>query len=299
MVRTTRRSPPNVWTIHDCAEPVMVTDLRPELASIAFGSQEPISWEGVDGQRLDGLLVLPPGRSVDDGPFPLVTQVHGGPYFRWPDALQVDWSDWGQWLAQDGYAVFLPNPRGGLGHGSAFADTVAGEVGQADWQDILAGIDRLVGDGIGDPGRLGICGWSQGGFMTAWAVGQTDRFRFGIMGAGVSDWGMMVAESDLPHFEAMLGGSTGWEGLGPHRHDALSPVSYVHRVHTPVLILHGEQDERVPVSQGRFFARGLREYGIPVELVTYPREPHAIRERNHQLDLLQRVRSWAARWIAS
>lgn len=83
--------------------------------------------------------------------------------------------------------------------------------------------------------------------MTAWAVGQTDRFRAGVMGAGVSDWGMMVAESDLQHWEAQLGGSTGWEGVGPHRHDALSPVSFIHRVKTPILILHGERDERVPV----------------------------------------------------
>src|SRR5689334_20080752 len=140
-------------------------------------------------------------------------------------------------------------------------------------------------------------GWSQGGFMTAWAVGQTTRFRCAIMGAGVSDWGMMVAESDSPTFEAALGGSTGWEGPGPHRHDELSPISYAGRMRTPLLILHGERDERVPASQGRFLHRALRAHGVPCELVIYPREPHTVRERAHQLDLHRRVRSWLERWL--
>jgi dipeptidyl aminopeptidase/acylaminoacyl peptidase len=193
--------------------------------------------------------------------------------------------------------VLLPNPRGGSGRGHDFADRVAGAVGMEDWGDIEAGIDHLVAEGIADPERLGIGGWSQGGFMTAWAVGQTRRFKLGIMGAGVSDWRMMVATSDLPHFEMMLGGSAGWEGVGPHRHDALSPISFAATVTTPVLILHGAEDAWVPVSQGRFFARALHEHGVPCELVVYPREPHGIRERNHQLDLLHRVRAWVERWL--
>jgi dipeptidyl aminopeptidase/acylaminoacyl peptidase len=202
-----------------------------------------------------------------------------------------------QWVAAQGYAVFLPNPRGGSGRGTAFAGAVAGAVGLADWPDVESGIDRLVRDGVADPGRLAIMGWSQGGFMTAWAIGQTDRFRAAIMGAGVSDWGMMVAESDVPTFEAALGGSTGWEGPGPHRHDELSPISYAHRVATPLLILHGEADERVPVSQGRFLARALRARGTTCELVVYPREPHLIGERLHLLDLHERVAAWLRRWL--
>jgi dipeptidyl aminopeptidase/acylaminoacyl peptidase len=107
----------------------------------------------------------------------------------------------------------------------------------------------------------------------------------------------MVAESDIPTFEGVLGGSTGWEGPGPHRHDELSPISYAHRVRTPVLILHGENDERVPVSQARFFARALRAHGVPFELVVYPREGHGIRERNHLLDVVRRWRDWLERWV--
>jgi dipeptidyl aminopeptidase/acylaminoacyl peptidase len=184
-----------------------------------------------------------------------------------------------------------------MGHGSEFADTVSQAVGQEDWQDIVTGLDRLIARGIADPDNLAIGGWSQGGFMTAWAVGQTDRFKAGIMGAGVSDWGMMVAESDVMHFEGDLGGSWGWEGPGPHLHDRFSPISYASNVKTPVLILHGANDARVPTSQGRYFARALREHDVPYELVTYPREGHGIQERNHQLDLLKRTRDWLQRWI--
>jgi len=110
---------------------------------------------------------------------------------------------------------------------------------------------------------------------------------------------MMVAESDLPTFEAGLGGSTGWEGIGPHQHDRVSPISFIHRVKTPVLLLHGERDERVPVGQAQFFARGLRRYGVPNELVIYPREPHGLRERAHQIDATRRQRAWFNRWLAN
>lgn len=296
-LRSTANEPTEVWVGPPAGPFRRLTNLRPELREIEWGRQERLAWTSADGLAIDGLLILPPGKGRVDGPFPLITIVHGGPYGRFADSFQLSWAPSGQWLATAGYAVLLPNPRGGMGHGQRFAACVAGAVGIDDWGDIVAGIDTLIAQGVADPNRLGIGGWSQGGFMTAWAVGQTNRFRAGVMGAGVSDWGMMVAESDLPHFEARCGGSTGWEGPGPHRHDALSPVSFVGRVKTPVLILHGERDERVLVSQGRFFARGLREGGVPHQLVVYPREPHGLRERNHQLDALRRTRTWFDRWL--
>jgi dipeptidyl aminopeptidase/acylaminoacyl peptidase len=289
--------PYDVWAGPADGELRRVSDLKPELRRVAWGAQERLTWRASDGLELDGVLVLPAGKTREDGPFPMVTLVHGGPYWRTADDLQLSWAQPAEWLALDGYASFLPNPRGGLGHGSAFAELVQGAVGIDDWSDIVAGLDALIGQGVADPGRLAIGGWSQGGYMSAWAVTQTDRFRAAVMGAGVSDWGMMVAESDLPTFEASLGGSTGWEGPGPHRHDELSPVSFAHRAKTPTLILHGEKDERVPLGQARFFARALEAAGVPFELVLYPREPHGLEERNHLLDLLRRWREWLARWL--
>lgn len=274
-----------------------ITDTRPELRGIAFGVQRPLAYRAVDGVELDGLLVLPVGKSAPDGPFPLVTIVHGGPYDRYADGCQLSWFDKGQWLAAAGYAVFLPNPRGGQGHGHQFAASVAGRVGLEEWTDILAGIDLLVAEGIGDPDRLGIAGWSHGGFMAAWAVGQTDRFRAAVVGAGVIDWGMLAATGENGQFEAALGGSTGWSGVGPHPHDAVSPISFAGRVRTPVLLLHGAEDTNVPVGQAVYFHRALRHFGVEHEFVIYPREGHSIRERGHQLDVLRRTHAWFDRWL--
>ena len=221
---------PNVWAGPPEGELVRVSDLAPELSDVAWGSQERLSWRASDGLELDGLLLLPPHRTRSDGPFPLVLVLHGGPYSRFGDDLQLRWSSPAQWLATAGYAVFCPNPRGGLGHGAEFARAVRAAVGVVDWPDVESGLERLVDEGVADPERLALGGWSQGGYMTSWGITQTTRFRAAVIGAGPSDWGMMVAESDMPTFEASLGGSAGWDGPGPHRHDELSPISYARRV---------------------------------------------------------------------
>ncbi|GIE90616.1 S9 family peptidase [Actinoplanes regularis] len=274
-----------------------LTDTRPEWNGITFGTQQPLAYRAADGLDLDGLLVLPVGQTAPDGPFPLVTIVHGGPYDRYADRCQLFWFPSAQWLAAAGYAVFLPNPRGGQGHGHRFAASVAGQVGRQEWTDILTGIDLLVAQGVADPDRLGIAGWSHGGFMSAWAVGQTERFRAALVGAGVVDWGMLAATGENGQFEAALGGSTGWSGIGPHPHDAVSPISFAGRIRTPVLILHGAEDTNVPLGQAVYLHRALRHFGVEHEFVIYPREGHSIRERNHQLDVLRRTRAWFDRWL--
>jgi dipeptidyl aminopeptidase/acylaminoacyl peptidase len=296
-VVSTSYEPKDVYAGSPQGPLVRLSDTSPELRSIRWGTQERLSYEASDGLTLDGLLILPSGQSRQDGPFSLVTLVHGGPQDRYADQLNLGWYPSGQWLATAGYAVFLPNPRGGQGHGHAFATRVAGAVGCGEWTDIVTGINMLIADGVADPDRLGIGGWSHGGFMAAWAVGQTDRFKAALMGAGISDWGMLAATGEEGPFEAALGGSTGWEGTGPHRHDQLSPISFASKIRTPVLIVHGESDTNVPISQAEFFHRALRRFGIEHEYVVYPRENHSIRERNHQLDLLRRTREWFDRWL--
>ncbi|WP_370935850.1 alpha/beta hydrolase family protein [Amycolatopsis sp. cg13] len=293
----TRYQPANVHVGPPTGPLRKVTDTRPELDGITFGAQRPLAYRAVDGLDLDGLLVLPAGKSASDGPFPLVTIAHGGPYDRYADRLQLFWFPSAQWLAAAGYAVFLPNPRGGQGRGHQFAASVAGRVGQEEWTDIVGGIDSLIAEGVADPDRLGIAGGSHGGFIAAWAIGQTDRFRAALVLAGVTDWGMLAATGENGQFEAALGGSIGWEGIGPHPHDAVSPVSFASRVRTPVLILHGAEDTNVPLGQAGYFHRALRHFGAEHEFVIYPREGHSIRERNHQLDVLRRTRAWFDRWL--
>lgn len=268
-----------------------LSDHHAELAEYAWGTQEVVHWQAPDGLAIDGILIRPSHAS--DGPLPLVVLVHGGPYGRSGDEWQLRGLRWGQWLAHHGYAILLPNYRGGLGHGNAFAAYARGGVGAGgDFSDVMAGVDAMIERGIADPERMAIGGWSQGGFMTAWAVTQTDRFKAGIMGAGVTDWGMMSMTSDMPAFESVLGGDRPWDGIGPHHFATLSPISFAKNAKTPLLILHGENDARVPVTQAIGFERALREQGVNVKLVVYPREPHGVRERNHQLDILRRVRDW-------
>ncbi|MEU5258916.1 prolyl oligopeptidase family serine peptidase [Amycolatopsis sp. NPDC021455] len=261
---------------------------EPPLSGIRFGTQERLSYRAEDGLELDGLLLLPPGKTRDDGPFPLVTLVHGGPDDRYADRFQLNWYPSGQWLATAGFAVFLPNPRGGWGRGHAFAVSVAGAVGGAEFTDIIAGIDRLVGDGVADPRRLGIGGGSHGGFMAAWAVSQTDRFAAALVFAGVIDWRVLAATGEQTRFDTALGGPDG----------STSPITHAHRIRTPVLILHGEDDINVPLSQADLLHHVLRDRGLEHEYVVYPREGHSFRERGHQIDVLRRAREWFSRWLA-
>ena len=258
---------------------------EPSLPGIRWGTQERLSYRAEDGLELDGLLILPPGKTREDGPFALVTLVHGGPDDRYADRFHLNWYTSGQWLATAGFAVFLPNPRGGWGHGHAFAASVAGAVGGAEFTDILTGIDRLVDDGVADPRRLGIGGGSHGGFMAAWAVSQTDRFVAALVSAGVVDWRVLAATGELTRYDAALGGPDG----------STSPITHAHHIRTPVLILHGEDDTNVPLSQADLLHHALRDRGVEHEYVVYPREGHSFRERAHQLDGLRRTREWFSR----
>jgi dipeptidyl aminopeptidase/acylaminoacyl peptidase len=294
---STSYEPVNVHAGPPGGQLIRLSDTRPALRAISWGSQERLSYRAPDGLGLDGLLIMPAGRSRADGPFPLITWVHGGPYARYADQFMLAPHSPGQWLATAGYAVFLPNPRGGVGHGRDFAATVARSVGGSEWSDIISGIDLLIAEGVADPGRLGIGGASHGGFMAAWAIGQTGRFKAAMMAAGISDWGMLVATGEGGTLEAELSGSCGWEGTGPHPHDQVSPISFASKIRTPVLIVQGEDDTNVPVSQAIYFHRALSSFDAEHELVIYPREGHGFAERNHQLDLLRRTRAWFDQWL--
>ncbi|WP_330276814.1 prolyl oligopeptidase family serine peptidase [Lentzea sp. NBC_00516] len=246
-----------------------------DLDGIPWGVQERLHHPARDGLELDGLLILPVGRTRRDGPFPLVTIVHGGPYDRWTDDLQLHWVPSAQWFAHQGIATFLPNPRGGQGHGHEFAAAVAKKVGQEEWYDIETGIDLLVAQKIADPDRLGIAGWSHGGFMAAWATTRTDRFKAALVGAGISDWPKLIATGEWGAFEAALGDSA--------EH---SPLTYADRIRTEMLIVHGAEDTNVPVEQAELLHRAVKHS----ELVVYPGEGHSLRQREHRLDLLNRTR---------
>jgi dipeptidyl aminopeptidase/acylaminoacyl peptidase len=259
--------------------------------TFALTPSERISYQSVDGWRIDALFT-PPLERKSDTPPPLVVYVHGGPSWAW---LDVFGSPWTQTLASAGYAILRANIRGSWGRGVAFADAVIGDMGGKDFQDLLVGVDYLVERGLVDGDRVAIAGGSYGGFMAAWAITQTTRFKAAIMAAGISDFHSFHAQSRIFDWDMrFLGGS-------PLEHPELyrerSAITYAARVKTPTLIVHGENDEDVPVNQAHAFYRALRERNVPVEFVIYPREGHGLSEREHRKDCEERILRWFERYL--
>jgi dipeptidyl aminopeptidase/acylaminoacyl peptidase len=250
-----------------------------------------IEWESDAGVVVQGLLVLPRDHS-DQKPLPLVVQIHGGPTSLLANEFAASWHDWAQPLASRGCAVLLPNPRGSTGRGTAWINALFGDVGGGEYRDVVSGVASLVEHGLADPTRLGVAGWSWGGYLTAWTITQTDRFRAAFMGAGlcnlVSDNNLGdIPSANLSYFERT-------PSEDPDAYWERSPIRYVSRVKTPILIVHGEEDERVSVCESIQFFRVLQLLGKPCQLVTYPREKHGFEERQHQRDLLTRLLAWFA-----
>ncbi|MEO8954030.1 MAG: S9 family peptidase [Ktedonobacteraceae bacterium] len=259
--------------------------------TVAVAQSTRIRYGSVDGWQIDGLFTLPLNYKRDT-PLPLFVNIHGGLSGAWSD-------DWGlfytQMLASAGYAVLRPDIRGSWGRGVAFADAVFGDMGGKEFQDILYGVEYLVEQQLVDGNRVAIGGWSYGGYIVAWAVTQTNRFKASIMGAGISDWLNMHAQTRLADADIRQLATDPLEH--PEVYYQHSPMTFAGRVVTPTLILHGENDPDVPVAQAYAFYRALRERNVPVELVVYPREGHGLRERLHAIDSEERVLRWLERYV--
>ena len=179
-----------------------------------------------------------------------------------------------------------------LGHGDKYASAAEGGMGNLDYSDVITLVKAGITKGLIDPNRVVIGGWSQGGFLSYLSTTRSDfQFKAAICGAGVTDWDLMSMTSDLPSFESQLAGKAPWENgsrKSQNRHG--SAIWHMEDIKTPILILHGEKDVRVPTSQAIAFHRGCLHHKIPCEMVIYPREGHLINERNHRIDMLKRVR---------
>lgn len=284
----TASQPIEVWTLHQ-GKPQARTDSNPQVATWKHGRVRELSWTSSrDGRAITGLLLTPPDWKPGK-PLPTLVQIHGGPAWAWCSGWQGSWHDWGQLLSTRGYAVFLPNPRGSEGQGAAFTELARNDWGGGDFQDILDGIDMLEGEGVIDPQRLAIGGWSYGGYMSAWAASHSDRFKTAIVGAGVIDIGAMALTTDTPDY---LPGYFGSPVEQRETYDRHSPIRFAGKIKAPVLILHGEQDKRVPLSQGQMLHGALEFTGTPVEMVVYPRGPHWFHEFEHERDVQERVLGW-------
>jgi len=281
---------PDEVCVRSRGEERVLTNTNPQVKNWSLGVSEELSWKNTkDGMTVRGILILPANYEKGNR-YPTIVSVHGGPEEAWISGFHGSWYDWGLVLASHGYAVLLPNPRGSMGAGPAFTAANYRDWGGGDFQDIMDGVDSLISRGIADPGRLGIGGWSYGGFMTAWAVTHTDRFKAAVVGAAVTDLFTMATTTDIaPKYLSYYFGE-----LGPNHklYDAHSPVRFLDRCHTPTLVMHGEADVRVPISQGEEFFNGLRFLGRETQMVRYPREPHIFIEKEHQRDSLERMLRW-------
>ncbi|WFS03569.1 S9 family peptidase [Rhizobium tumorigenes] len=280
--------PADVWTIAG-KQIRPITMINPQVARWKCGKVSQISWTSShDGKRIYSVLVTPPDYTPGN-PIKTVIQIHGGPEWAWWAGWLGSWHEWAQMLATHGYAVLLPNPRGSDGQGTAFARAIGHDWGGVDYQDVIDGVDMLVAMKISDPSRLGIGGWSYGGFMAAWAVTHSERFKAAVVGAAPTNMTTMARITDTPDY------TMGYFGE-PSAHladlDRVSPVRMLGNVHTPVLVLHGEADTRVPIALGLEFYRALRLLGKPVKMISYPREAHWFSEPEHQADIQRRVLDW-------
>lgn len=269
-------------------KPIQLSRANPGLPPVA--DTRPIQWKSKDGQTIEGLLTLPSGHRPG-APVPLILNIHGGPanYFSevflgkpgiYPLAT----------FAARGYAILRPNPRGSSGYGKAFRFANLNDWGGKDYEDIMSGVDHLIATGVADSSRLFVMGWSYGGFMTSWIVTHTNRFRAAAIGAPVTNLWSFTGTADIPSFLPDYFGGEPWEVF--ERYRAHSPMSFVKGVRTPSLILHGEADDRVPISQGYEFYNALKRQGVEAKMVVYPRTPHGPQEPKFLADLMQRHLDW-------
>lgn len=250
-----------------------------------------LTFEGADGWPIQALYT-PPLRHEGAGAPPMVLLVHGGP----TAAFRDDWSGWNaQVFAAAGIATLRVNPRGSVGRGLAFADAVLGDMGGKDYEDLMRGVDDAIARGLADPERLGIAGWSYGGFMSAWVVTQTTRFKAAMVGAGVTDFHSFHAQSNIQDWDMRFLKATPNEQ--PEVYRQRSPITYARHVKTPTLVIHGEKDPCVPVNQAYAFYHAVREQGVPAELAIYPREGHGFVEREHVSDWVSRMLRWMTTYL--
>jgi dipeptidyl aminopeptidase/acylaminoacyl peptidase len=278
-----------------------LVDANPELKDFALGNLTPVKWRSFDGMEIWGLL-LTPSDAPRGRPMPTLVYIHGGPgggftFGLFPQFMhivpQVDPYPTAA-MAGAGYAILFPMPRGGAGYGEAGQRAIVNGWGEADYKDIMAGVDHLIAQGIADPNRLGVMGASYGGFMTNWIVTQTGRFKAASAGASLSDLSdtYYLSEGGAFMVDYFKRPWENREGYAAH-----SPLTFAEKVTTPLLIQHGEVDPRVPIAGAWKFYRTLKAMGKNVELEIYPRGGHVLREPMQQREQMRRNLEWFTKWI--
>jgi len=259
----------------------------------AWGKSVSLAWRS-DKFHVQGWLLLP--KDYDPAKkYPLIVEVHGGP----AAAVVGHWGGSGGLSATAfsalGYFVLLPNPRGSFGQGEDFTQANVKDFGYGDLRDILVGVDVVEAKYPIDPARVGLTGWSYGGFMTMFAVTQTDRFRAAVAGAGISDWQSYYGENSIDQWMTPYFGASVYDD--PAVYAKSSAISYIKRAKTPTLVVVGDRDGECPAPQSFEFWHALRDQHVPTQLVVYPNEGHGFTDPAHRVDVMERAVEWFARYL--
>ncbi|MBV8550962.1 MAG: S9 family peptidase [Acidobacteriaceae bacterium] len=298
---------PNFAVAKDCRTSVAVRgtwEQAPEVAAGPIGDWRPLTsenaqqrqqwqnaesivWEN-EGFRVQGWLLYPDHYDASKR-YPMVVEIHGGPSnlksASWP-STQYDMSA----MAALGYFVFFPNLRGSYGEGETFTRANVKDFGGGDLRDVLAGVDVVLKRVPVDANRIGITGWSYGGYMTMWAVTQTNRFRAAVAGAGIADWLSYYGENGIDEWMIPFFGASVYDD--PAIYAKSSPITFIKQAKTPTLVLVGERDAECPAPQSFEFWHALKTLGVPTELVVYAGEGHAFGDPKNRLDRMRRTLAW-------
>jgi len=284
--RSFSHAPEVVLITPDSPTPTLVTSRNASLKP-AWGEAKSITWKN-DGHEVQGWLLYP--HDFDPAKkYPLVVYVHGGPSHitlsHWPGT-----HDFSSGLAGMGYFVLSPNPRGSFGQGEAFTRANVKDFGYGDFKDIMAGVDEALKVAPIDPNRLGITGWSYGGFMTMWAVTQTNRFKAAMAGAGLANWQSYYGQNLIDQWMIPFFGKSVYDD--PEIYAKSSPINFIKKAKTPTLILVGDSDGEVPAPQSYEFWHALKTLGVETQFVVYEREGHIFANPKHQRDVIARTLAW-------
>ncbi len=275
--------------------PMLISHANDDLAKIPVGKTEVIKWKSTDGRDIEGLLTYPAGYAAGTK-VPLILNVHGGPagvfqqsYIGGRGSYPI------ATFASRGYAVLRPNPRGSSGYGTEFRRANMKDWGGMDYQDLMTGVDKVIAMGVADPNRLGVMGWSYGGYMTSTIITKTKRFKAASAGAPVTNLMSFNGTADIPGFVPDYFGGQSWEIPDVYvKHSAMFNIK---GVSTPTLIQQGDADVRVPISQGYEFYNALKSQGVPTRMIVLPRQPHGPNEPKMQMAAMQSNLDWFEKYL--
>jgi len=293
--RSTFETPPEIW-VGPIGEWRQLTNSNSAL-STTWGKAESIEWTN-KGFNIQGWLLTPSGSREPGKKHPMVVLIHGGP----SSAVTPDWpAGFGMSraiiaaLSARGYYVLMPNPRGSYGQGEEFTRANVKDFGAGDLRDILAGVDTAIKKYPIDPARLGVTGWSYGGYMTMWTVTQTNRFHAAVAGAGIANWQSYYGQNLIGQWMIPFFGASVYDD--PAVYEKSSPIRFIKNVKTPTLVVVGERDAECPASQSYEFWHALKTLDVPTQLIVYSGEGHLFVKPEHQADRLDQTIGWFDKYL--